>query len=246
MEGIQIGGGRPPFGISIRTRKMSSGSGNSNKKAFFQELVNLQRMEDEPALTAMEPARPRLIYCRDMHMLSETLPYWYPQFVEAVRSRRQGPMSRPQAPILNPTVIVLGISPSIITPRTNTSAPSDSSGLVNLVMNRNRLHPRNSSTLPTAPKVFEWDESPAAQRARDRRLHERLSNWEKYDASVFYPELPNLSSATADNDGAKSVTNRGLMSLFVAIPDGGSGPPSISPAVPTEDRSRDKGNDHPR
>lgn len=254
MEGIQAGGGRPPFGITIRTRRTIQASNSlSAKKAFFQEFVNLQRGEEEapsastiPTPTPPVPSRPRLIYCRDLHLLSESLPHWYQQFIEAVRLRRQGPMSRPQHPVLNPTVVVLGVSPSIITPRT-TPIASDPGGLVNFNTSRNRPQARSPIAPPAGPKVVEWDESPAAQRARDKRLHERLNNWEKYDASVFYPELPNLQTGGTDgNGGPKTPVGRGLMSLFVAIPEGGGGPPSISPFSPDEDSSRERTTDHSR
>lgn len=246
---------------------MNANNSISAKKAFFQEFVNLQRGEEEapnsfssptpsaststsaastiPTPSPPTPSRPRIIYCRDLHLLSESLPHWYQQFIEAVRLRRQGPMPRPQHPVLNPTVVVLGVSPSIITPRT-TPASSEPGGLVNFNTSRSRPQARSPIAPPAGPKVVEWDESPAAQRARDRRLHERLSNWEKYDASVFYPELPSLQTGNDGPGGPKSPVGRGLMSLFVAIPEGGGGPPSISPFAPEDDSSRERGTDHSR
>lgn len=259
MEGLQTGGGRPPFGVTIRTRRSLSGSSSqSTKKGFFQEFVNLQRTEEEPVSATPAPAssvptpasieqsRPRLIYCRDLHLLSESIPHWYPTFIEAVRQRRQGPIPRQQSPILNPTVVVMGVSPSFITPRTAPS--SEPTGLISFNLSRHN-NPRNKSSVstPPRPKVVEWDESPIAQRAREKRLHERLNSWEKYDASVFYPELPNLSTGSGDGSNAgKGPTGRGLMSLFVAIPEGGSGPPAISPFNPEDDNSREKTTDHTR
>lgn len=250
LEGIQMGGGRPPFGITVRSRRSGTNSNNqSAKKAFFHEFVNIQRTDEDgvPLPNPVDPSssRPRLIYCRDLHLLTESLPHWYSHFIEAVRGRRQGPMSRPVSPVQNPTVVVLGVSPSIITPRTGSSS-SGPNGLVNYVLSRNRPPSRTPLGPPASPKVVEWDESPAAQRARDKRLHERLSDWEKHDASVFNSELPNLHSASSDPNGMRGGPQRGLMSLFVAIPESGGGPPSISPAPMEDDGSRDRGTDHSR
>jgi hypothetical protein len=250
MEGMQLGGGRPPFGITIRSRRSTNSSNNSAKKTFFNEFVNLQRTDEDgnPMPNPADPSssRPRLIYCRDLHLLSESLPHWYPYFIDAVRARRQGPMSRPMSPVQNPTVVILGVSPSIITPRNASSSSSGPSGLVNFVLNRNRPPSRAPTAAPASPKVIEWDESPAAQRARDKRLHERLSDWEKHDASVFNSELPNLHSASIDAGGMRAGASRGLMSLFVAIPESGGGPPSIMPAPMEDDSSKERGTDHSR
>ncbi|KIM29020.1 hypothetical protein M408DRAFT_126811 [Serendipita vermifera MAFF 305830] len=250
LEGLQMGGGRPPFGITMRARRSSANSSSQTaKKNFFHEFVNLQRTDEEgaPMLNPADPSssRPRLIYCRDLHLLSESLPHWYSHFIDAVKARRQGPMARPGSPVQNPTVVVLGVSPSIITPR-NASSSSGPTGLVNYVMNRNRPPSKTPHAPPANPKVVEWDESPAAQRARDKRLHERLNDWEKHDASVFYSELPNLHAASSDPSGMRMGPQRGLMSLFVAIPENGGGPPSIMPAPMEDDGSKDRGTDHSR
>ncbi|KAG9055996.1 hypothetical protein FS842_000615 [Serendipita sp. 407] len=235
MEGIQSG--RPPFGITLRRNKTSSSSSVLAKKAFFQDFVNLQRDTEDAAIPTTIPGRPRLIYCRDFQLLSDSLSHWYPHFIEAVRLRRQGPIPRPQSPVYNPTIIVFGISPSIVTPRSAPFSSPDSGSFLNVMTNRNRP---SSRVGPSAgPRVMEWDESPAAQRARDKRLHEKLSNWEKHDASVFNSELPNVQSALGEAGGQRNQ-GKGLMSLFVAIPDGGGGPPSITPGPPDEDPSRDR------
>jgi hypothetical protein len=250
MEGMQIGGGRPPFGITIRSRRSANSNNNSAKKSFFNEFVNLQRTDEDgnPLPNPADPSssRPRLIYCRDLHLLSESLPHWYSYFIDAVKARRQGPMARPMSPVQNPTVVILGVSPSIITPRNASSSSSGPSGLVNFVLNRNRPPSRAPTAPPASPKVVEWDESPAAQRARDKRLHERLSDWEKHDASVFNSELPNLHSASTDAGGMRPGANRGLMSLFVAIPESGGGPSSITPGPMEDDSSKERGTDHSR
>ena len=251
IEGLQLGGGRPPFAIAIRTRRSAASSiSQSAKKDFFSDFVNLQRKDEEgnPIPNPNDPSssRPRLIYCRDLHLLSDSFPYWYSHFIDAVRARRQGPMARQGSPVQNPTVIILGVSPSIITPRNAFSSSSGSTGLVNVALNRNRPSLRSPNAFPAGPKGVEWDESPAAQRARDKRLHQRLRDWEKHDASVFSSELPNLHSASADPGGARISGNRGLMSLFVAIPENGSGPPSITPAQVEDDNSKERSTDHSR
>lgn len=223
-----MSGGRGPF-ITIRRPAPTARNSQAAKKAFFQEFVNLQRAEDETLLAA--PHRPRLIYIRDANLLNETMPHWYPQFIEAVRSRRPGPIPRPTSPVLNPTVVILGVSPSIITPRP-ASPSSEPGGLMSILMSRNSPHSRNASPPPRTPKGVEWDESPTAQKARERRLHDRLSKWGRHDASVFYSELPDLESAPSDTTSGRHP--KSLMNLFVAIPEGGSGPPIIS-APTTED-----------
>ncbi|KAG8809356.1 hypothetical protein FRC17_003481 [Serendipita sp. 399] len=242
MEGMQSG--RPPFGITLRRGRGSySNTSMQAKRAFFQDFVNLQRDTEDGSVPTTIPGRPRLIYCRDFNLLQDSLPHWYSAFLEAVRLRRQGPIPRLQAPVQNPTVIVHGISPSIITPRTAPFSSPDSGSYLNVQTNRNRPSSRIGPS--AGPKVMEWDESPAAQRARDKRLHERLNNWEKHDASVFHAELPNLQPAAGET-GAQRNQGKGLMSLFVAIPDGGGGLPSIAPGNPDEDTSRERSTEHSR
>ena len=225
VEGSPPGlAGRSPFIAVRRPATMRSGP-SLVKKNFFIELLNLQRATDDDATNP--PAlsnRPRLIYIRDFSLLDNTVPHWYAQFIAAMRVRRMGPMSRPTTTVLNPTVVIQGVSPSIITPRpTINGGNGPHQPIVSMLMaRRNRFQRRPSpSSASPSPKSVEWDESPPAQKQREKRLQERLQRWDKGDTSVFRTELPPLSLAEREEGPARGV----LSQIFVAMHEGG--PPNV-------------------
>lgn len=220
VEGAPPGvGGRPPFIAVRRPAAMRSGP-SLVKKNFFTELLNLQRATDDDVTNPPSSSnRPRLIYIRDFALLEDTVPHWYAHFVSALRARRMGPMSRPTTTVLNPTVVIQGVSPSIITPRPSVNGGGPHQPIVSMLMarrNRSQRRPGPSSASPS-PKSAEWDESPSAQKQREKRLQERLQRWDKGDASVFRTELPPLSLAERGEGPARGV----LSQIFMAMQEGG-------------------------
>ena len=87
-----------------------------------------------------------------------------------------------------------------------------------------------------SPKNVEWDESPSAQKQREKRLQERLQRWNKGDASVFRTELPPLSLAEREEGPARGV----LSQIFIAMQEGG--PPNAG----EDDAEKGKMGDHSR
>jgi hypothetical protein len=221
VEGAPPGvGGRSPF-IAVRRSTAMRNGPSLVKKNFFIELLNLQRVTDDDVPNPpVSSNRPRLIYIRDFALLGDTVPHWYAHFISAVRARRMGPMSRPTAAVLNPTVVIQGVSPSIITPRpTVNGGNGPHQPIVSMLMsrrNRFQRRPGPSSASPS-PKSAEWDETPSAQKQREKRLQERLQRWDKGDASVFRIELPSLSLAEREEGPSRGV----LSQIFVAMQDGG-------------------------
>ena len=219
VEGAPPGvGGRSPFIAVRRPATMRSGP-SLVKKNFFIELLNLQRATDDDVLNPPRSSnRPRLIYIRDFALLADTVPHWYAHFIAAVRARRMGPMSRPTATVLNPTVVIQGVSPSIITPRpTVNGGNGPHQPIVSMLVARRNPVQRRPSPAGPSPKKAEWDESPSAQKQREKRLQERLQRWDKGDASVFRAELPPLSLADREDGPTRGV----LSQIFIAMQEGG-------------------------
>ncbi|TFK76524.1 AAA-domain-containing protein, partial [Pluteus cervinus] len=165
----------------------------SRIKVFFDSLVNTP--SKSPPSTAKN--RPRLIYIRDFPTLAASAPTWYPPLLSAVRQRRRGPISRPTSPINNPITIIFGMTPSIVPPP---SIPSNgSSGIMGMLMNRNASPASfgNSGQNTANSGKPEWTEEDGAEKAREKRLRERLKKWEKGDASL----LDEISSLTPSADG---------------------------------------------
>ena len=225
VEGAPPGiGGRSPFIAVRRSATLRSGP-SLVKKNFFIELLNLHRATDDDITNLSRSSnRPRLIYIRDFALLGDTVPHWYPQFIAAVRARRMGPMSRPTATVLNPTVVIQGVSPSIITPRPTIFPSNGGNGphqpIVSMLMARRNAvqrRPGPSSASPSS-KNTEWDEGPSAQKQREKRLQERLQRWDKGDASVFRAEMPPLSLAEREDGPARGV----LSQLFITMQEGGA------------------------
>ena len=240
VEGAPPGvGGRSPF-IAVR-RPATVRSGPSQvKKNFFTELLNLQRATDDDVTNPPGSSnRPRLIYIRDFSLLDETVPHWYAHFIAAMRARRMGPMSRPTTTVLYPTVVIQGVSPSIITPRpTANGGNGPHQPIVGMLVARRSRFQRRPSPSSASPssKSTEWDESPSAQKQREKRLQERLQRWDKGDTNVFRTELPPLSLAEREEGPARGV----LSQIFVAMQEGGA------PNVGEDDSEKGRVGDYSR
>ncbi|KAG5653975.1 hypothetical protein H0H81_008843 [Sphagnurus paluster] len=158
----------------------------SKVKVFFDTLVNTPSKADASDISSKN--RPRLVYIRDFPTLAPSSSSWYPPLLSAVRERRRGPISRPSSPVNNPMTIIFGMTPSL-TPPLPPNSPSN--GLVSLLMNRNSSATQ-FSTESKSGKV-DWGEDDAAEKAREKRLRDRLKKWETSDAALA-EDFPKLST----------------------------------------------------
>ncbi|KIJ44017.1 hypothetical protein M422DRAFT_169052, partial [Sphaerobolus stellatus SS14] len=176
----------------------------SKAKMFFDDIVNIPSPSTESRDLGL-PLRspPRIIYIRDYPTLAPMANSWFPSLVASVRGHRQGPLSRPTSPVTSPVTIILGMTPPIIPQRSQSAGASGSPAkLLNLLLNR-RLQtfpPRRNDYGKTAEP---WDESEAAEKARERRLQDRLRLWEHGDPR-FYEELPEPPTSSERSPGSAS------------------------------------------
>ncbi|KAI0079953.1 AAA-domain-containing protein [Panus rudis PR-1116 ss-1] len=156
----------------------------SKMKALFDELINISPPVPDGSTDA--PARrPRIIYIRDYPTIAPSSSTWYPALLQSVRQRRQGPIARTTSPVLNPTTIVFGVTPPIVPVPSKAPAPRRS-GLMAFMQSR-QSPPREAK-----PIRVDFTESEDANKAREKRLADRLRRWHKGDPSLF-DEVPKLS-----------------------------------------------------
>ncbi|KAI0050931.1 AAA-domain-containing protein [Auriscalpium vulgare] len=203
-----------------RSSKGSSSSSSNQSivksKMLFDQLVNMQAPATSDPPTPPNLKRPRLIYIRDFPTMAASSSSWYPALLAAVRARRQGPLARSTSPVTSPVTIVFGITPPITPP---THAPSSGSGPRNMMsLLTNRSGPPSASTSPARPGKSEWTEDELAERARERRLRDRLRKWERGDATLLH-ELPKPS--VGEDNGEDSGSNAlGASGVVVIGPNG--------------------------
>ncbi|KAJ3559344.1 hypothetical protein NM688_g407 [Phlebia brevispora] len=160
--------------------------------AFFDELINVTAPIVEGA-TEPPPRLPRIVYIRDLPTLAPSSATWYPALLAAVRARRQGPIARQSSPVYNPTTIVFGITPSIVAPSIESSHPGGP-GLLNMLLNRQNMSHGVSSP---RPGKSDYSEDEFSEKARERRLRDRLRKWERGDRSL-HDDLPQMNYAGED------------------------------------------------
>ncbi|GJE90842.1 AAA-domain-containing protein [Phanerochaete sordida] len=193
-------------------------------KGFFDELINTPSPTSE---SSTEPSArpPRIIYVRDFTTLSATSSSWYPALLAAVRSRRQGPLQRPSSPVYSPTTIVFGITPPII-PNAGAvggTGSGPSPGLLSYLMSRQNIGV--SASVPR-PSKSDFSEDDASEKARERRLKERLRRWERGDPTLL-EELPQLA-VTAEGEESRGT---GVVVLGGGDQDAGPGLSSLVQAL---------------
>ncbi|KAF9453212.1 AAA-domain-containing protein [Macrolepiota fuliginosa MF-IS2] len=169
----------------------------SKIKVFFDALVNTPSTR-EGSSSPVTSERPRLIYVRDFPTLAASSDIWYPPLLSAVRSRRRGPISRPSSAVSSPMTIIFGMTPPLVP--TAVSTPPPESGLMSVLVSRNSAQPSLSSAKPA--KV-DWGEDEAAEKAREKRLREKLKKWEKSDTGL-HSEFSVLSSGNEPEEEARS------------------------------------------
>lgn len=241
---IQIPGSGPGTPI-VRSSRNGSGSlispmsrgtpPTQRIKAFFDDLLNLSN----PLSTSQEKdgdvfRRPRIVYVRSYHHIADHVSYWFPGLQAAVRSRRQGPMSRPTSPVTGPTVIILGSTP----PLNESPQPpphSRPSRILGLLAAAGRI--------PPLPKSSTQEQSWAEKdrKSRERRLRERLRRWQRGNEGLLEdmpPFEPMASFADGQTAGrrATALPEISLGGNVIAIPfsrsasEGSSNEPSTAPA----------------
>lgn len=169
--------GRPPV-LASSTRNSSV----SKAKAFFYELVNLKSLQDDQGKN-----RSRIIYIRDYPTLAESASTWYPALLHAVRQYRQGPARL--GPIANNVTMVFGMTPSLVQP---VSPFGSSQGLLGLLNSRREAPVLN---VPSKRGKSDFGEDERAEKARERRLRERLRKWERNEHALL-DETPKLPQTT--------------------------------------------------
>ncbi|KAJ7905429.1 hypothetical protein B0H14DRAFT_2660239 [Mycena olivaceomarginata] len=163
-------------------------------QVFFETIVNAVA-PDEP-----EPKqRPRLIYIRDFPTLAPSSSAWYPPLLSSVRSRRRRATSRSSSPITHPVTIIFGMTPPLV-PKT----PTGFNGRAAPMHNRGRMMPQSPQRVASSSRQneAEWNEDEASDRAREKRLRERLRRWEKGDS--LQDQFPKLSSSAEGEGGGEA------------------------------------------
>ena len=154
-------------------------------KNFFDMCINVQAPSDTGSSSVT--LRPRLIYLRDFPTLSSSWASLHPALLSAVRQRRQGALSRSTSPVVNPTVIIFGIAPTIFPPSSMLSPPPGPQGMMNMLTSRSGQATPGVAT--SRPGKSDWGEEDHAEKAREWRLRERLRKWERGDHAL-QAELP--------------------------------------------------------
>ncbi|OBZ75532.1 Protein MSP1 [Grifola frondosa] len=187
-------------------------SPTSRLKAFFDELINIALPppptldgSDTPSPPPPPLRRPRIVYIRDFPTLADSSSIWYSALLAAVRQRRQGPLSRPSSPVVNPMTIVFGITPSFIaSPPTPSLMGSSNQGLIGLL--RARHSSQSTGTAAGKSNKPEYGEDNAGDKARERRMLHRLRRWAGGDTTA--DDLPQLILANDAGEAASSSKSK--------------------------------------
>lgn len=129
--------------------------------------------------------------------------------------------------------IVFGITPSLAAPAS--SGPlldsSGGSGLTTLLVNRSQSPSLGHSS--SKPGKSDWSEDEVSEKAREKRLRERLRKWEKGDSAI-QDELPLLS---ANNDGGEEGYGHSQRPEIVIMGAPGQGTMGSISGLPPQIRS---------
>ena len=194
--------------LSSSSRRTSSST--SKIKAFFDALVNMPSHKDELSLQS-RTNQPRLVYIRDYPTLAASSDTWYTPLLSAVRARRRGPASKPSSTVACPMTIIFGMTPSLLPPSSPSSASE--SGLVLM----SRIPTQISLPLMKLPKA-DWGEDEVAEKAREKRLREKLKKWEKSNAGLQSEFSPLCMGPDAEEEEGR--TSKPDLILIRASPQG--------------------------
>lgn len=213
--------------------KSASSSPGFKIKAFFDALLRIPSTSEAENL-AKGRKRSRLIYVRDYPMLAESASTWYPSLLAAIRQRRQGPISRSHSPVSESITIIFGVTPSIVCP--SNTPPFNPQALLGLMNSKQGMPIIN---LPSRPSKHEYGEDEHADKARERRLKERLRKWERNENALLEEEIPGLPDSDRSSPGKE---NSGLVLLGPGMPGGsGNPPPSLFSALQGRPESQGDG-----
>ncbi|KAJ7709967.1 hypothetical protein B0H17DRAFT_1030021 [Mycena rosella] len=182
-----------PPGRSVPSRRNGP---PSKLQLFFEAVVNTSSSEEQS-----DRPRPRLVYIRDFPTLAPSSSAWYPPLLSSVRSRRRQATSRSPTPVTHPMTIVFGMTPSLIP--TASAPPSAPPAPMNPLK-----RPQRTISGAKQPEA-DWSEDDASNRARERRLRERLQRWEKGDG--LQDEFPKLSAALEGEGEGSSEQGPGII-----------------------------------
>lgn len=185
-------------------------------KMFFDMCINVQANDaGSPNVTP----RPRIIYIRDFPTLLSSWSFLHSGLLSAARQRRQGALSRSTSPVVNPTVIIFGITPSIFPPSSSPSSSPGSQGIMNMLTSRSGQATPGVAT--SRPGKSDWGEGDHEEKAREWRLRERLRKWERGDHAL-QSEFPKfLTGPPVEED---SGSNGQPNTVLVGGPGGGENP----------------------
>lgn len=190
-------------------------------KTFFDMCINVQAPNDAGSPNVTQ--RPRLIYIRDFQTLSSSWTSLHPALLTAVRQRRQGALSRSTSPVVSPTLILFGITPSIFPPSSSPSWPPGHQGIMNMLTSRSGQATPGVAT--SRPGKYDWGEEDNAEKAREWRLRERLRKWERGDHAL-QSELPKFFTGPLAEEDSNSPGQPNV--VFFGGPGGGGGNPLTS------------------
>jgi hypothetical protein len=186
-------------------------------KTFFDVCINVQAPND--AGSSKVTPRPRIIYIRDFPTLLSSWSSLHYALLSAARQRRQGALSRSTSPVVNSTVIIFGITPSIFPPSSSPSSSPGSQGIMNMLTSRSGQATPGVAT--SRPGKSDWGEGDHEEKARELRLRERLRKWERGDHAL-QSEFPKfLTGPPVEED---SGSNGQPNTVFVGGPGGGGNP----------------------
>ena len=227
---------------------------HSKLKSFFDELINVTPLpppsdadgsSEGPTQSNPSPRKPRIVYVRDFNTLAASAGHWYPALLQSIRQRRAGPIARTTSPVLNPTTIVFGVTPPVVPKLRPSGGGSGMGGAqsgLNVLINQSSTSSSERERVGGAGKSGggstvgkgEWGEDESSDRAREKRLKERLKKWEKGDRFLLTDELPTLqlnsllSEDLSSSRNAVASSEGGLPGLAV----GGFGLPlSLPPGM---------------
>ena len=219
----------------------------SKLKSFFDDLINITPPPPPPDADVSadgstpsnpSPRKPRIVYLRDFNTLAASAGDWYPALLQSVRQRRAGPITRSTSPVLNPTTIIFGVTPPVVPKLRPSGGGSGIGGLqsaINVLMNkrsassseRERVGSAGKSGSGSAAGKSEWGEDESSDRAREKRLKERLKKWEKGEMLLLADELPTLQLTSSPSDDPPSPRGGAPSSEggFLGLVGGGAGGP---------------------
>ncbi|KAG8861182.1 hypothetical protein FRB96_003132 [Tulasnella sp. 330] len=177
-------------------------------RQFFDTLIHGRNTETDPSASTSR-ARPRMIYLRDFDFLAASTPKWYPQLLSSVREWRQGETSSGNGHMINPTTIVLGVTPEIRRfPTQTASTPS----LARLAVSAKPAE-RDQGARPGETSN---DEDEGAK-AREKEVKAFLTRWQLRGDSAVQEEMPWFSSSSTDEKPSFPFAGNGVR--VAGLPD---------------------------